>query len=70
MQKFGDELASMGGGVGLGVGLGSNIRLLWGYFTLIGGKLRDFLRGYFLGQFWGLFEGYLMVKLENVFGKN
>lgn len=44
MAKFGDELASEGGGWGggLGVSLGSNIRLLWGYFTLIGGKLRGF----------------------------
>ncbi len=44
MAKFGDELASEGGGWGggLGVSLGSNIRLLWGYFTLIGGKLRVF----------------------------
>jgi hypothetical protein len=71
MGKCGDKLGSEGGGGGLGVSLGSNIRLLWGYFTLIGGKLRILLlEGCFSGQFWELFEGCLMVKLESVFRQN
>jgi hypothetical protein len=43
MAKFGInwEVRGVGRG-GLGVSLGSNIRLLWGYFTLIGGKLKGF----------------------------